>query len=57
VDDGVVKQPRIAFNAGSHDEVMRLAYEDFARLVNPKVLSFATTAERPPRLRLDDRVW
>jgi Ala-tRNA(Pro) deacylase len=57
VDQGVVKQARIAFNAGSHDEVMRVAYEDFARLVQPKVLSFATTAERAPRIRLDDRIW
>ncbi|MBZ5567265.1 MAG: YbaK/EbsC family protein [Acidobacteriia bacterium] len=57
VDEGLVKQARIAFNAGSHDEVMRLAYQDFVRLVQPKVLRFASTAERPPRLRLDDRIW
>ncbi len=57
VDEGLVKNARIAFNAGSHDEVMRLAYEDFACTVQPKVLSFATTAERAPRLRLDDRIW
>lgn len=31
----------IAFNAGSHTEVIRLAYADFNRLVNPQVLSFA----------------
>jgi Ala-tRNA(Pro) deacylase len=57
VDQGLVKNARIAFNAGSHDELMRLAYEDFERHVKPKVLSFATTAQRPPRLRLDDRIW
>lgn len=57
VDQGVVKQARIAFNAGSHDEVMRVAYEDFACLVQPKVLSFAATMERAPRIRLDDRIW
>ena len=57
VDGGVVRQARIAFNAGSRDEVMRFAYEDFARLVRPKVLSFATMAERAPRIRLDDRIW
>jgi Ala-tRNA(Pro) deacylase len=28
----------IAFNAGSHTEVMRLAYSDFAHLVNPAVV-------------------
>ncbi len=57
VDEGVVKNARMAFNAGSHDELMRLDYDDFARLVGPKILSFATTAERAPKLRLDDRIW
>lgn len=28
----------VAFNAGTHTEVMRLAYSDFARLVNPAVV-------------------
>ena len=32
----------IAFNAGSHTEVIKLAYRDFERLVHPKVLSFTT---------------
>jgi len=32
----------IAFNAGSHTEVIKLAYSDFERLVRPKVLSFTT---------------
>jgi Ala-tRNA(Pro) deacylase len=32
----------IAFNAGSHTELIQLAYEDFERLVAPKVLQFAT---------------
>ena len=27
----------IAFNAGSHTELIRLAYKDFERLVRPKV--------------------
>lgn len=31
----------IAFNAGSHTELMRLSYEDFERLVHPKVMEFA----------------
>ncbi len=33
---------QIAFNAGSHTEIMKLAYSDFERLVHPKVLSFTT---------------
>lgn len=28
----------IAFNAGSHTEVIRMAYADFARLVKPKIV-------------------
>jgi len=32
----------IAFNAGSHVEVIRMGYEDFERLVKPKVLAFTT---------------
>ena len=32
----------IAFNAGSHIEVIKLAYKDFERLVRPTVLTFTT---------------
>ena len=32
----------IAFNAGSHTELVRLRYEDFERLVDPKVMEFST---------------
>ena len=32
----------IAFNAGSHTELLRLAYADFKRLVKPQVVSFST---------------
>ena len=34
--------PEIAFNAGSHTEVIKLAYADFERLVKPNVVSFTT---------------
>ena len=34
----------IAFNAGTHTELLRLAYRDFARVVQPTVAPFATTA-------------
>jgi len=30
----------IAFNSGSHRELVKLSYEDFARIVKPKVASF-----------------
>jgi Ala-tRNA(Pro) deacylase len=32
----------IAFNAGSHVEIIRMSYDDFDRLVKPKVLAFTT---------------
>lgn len=31
----------IAFNAGSHRELIKMAYADFGRLVKPKVLEFS----------------
>jgi Ala-tRNA(Pro) deacylase len=37
VEDSLTKDDEIAFNAGSHTEVVRLAYQDFERLVHPKV--------------------
>jgi Ala-tRNA(Pro) deacylase len=32
----------IAFNAGSHSELIRLSYKDFERLVGPKVVEFSS---------------
>jgi Ala-tRNA(Pro) deacylase len=40
-DEGLAKDKEIAFNAGTHRELVRLAWEDFARLVKPKVVGFA----------------
>ncbi len=42
VADSLTREDEIAFNAGSHTEVIKLAYSDFERLVKPKVLSFTT---------------
>ena len=33
----------IAFNAGSHTELLRMAYADFARLVEPQLVDLAAT--------------
>jgi len=38
----LAENEQIAFNAGSHTEVIKLAYKDFERLVRPKVVSFTT---------------
>jgi Ala-tRNA(Pro) deacylase len=40
VDEALTRDQRIAFNAGTHTELLQLAYADFARLVKPKVGSF-----------------
>jgi Ala-tRNA(Pro) deacylase len=37
----LTEDKEIAFNAGSHYELMRLAYKDFERLVNPKIADFS----------------
>ena len=39
----LVDEPEIAFNAGTHSEVIKLAYEDFEQLVQPLVIDFVTT--------------
>ncbi len=41
VSDELAKDEEIAFNAGSHTELIRMAYKDFKRLVDPKVVSFS----------------
>ena len=40
VDESLTRDKEIAFNAGSHNELIRLAYEDYKKLVKPKVLKF-----------------
>ncbi len=37
VSRALAEDDEIAFNAGSHTELMRLAYQDFQKLVGPKV--------------------
>lgn len=38
----LTRDRKIAFNAGTHAELIQLAYEDFEQLVKPKVVSFST---------------
>ncbi len=40
VDRALVGQHEIAFNAGNHRELIRMKYEDFERLVRPRILTF-----------------
>jgi Ala-tRNA(Pro) deacylase len=39
----LAEDEEIAFNAGDHTELMRMAYRDFDRLVQPTVGSFSST--------------
>lgn len=40
VDESLTRDREIAFNAGTHEQTVHMAYDDFARLVRPKVASF-----------------
>jgi Ala-tRNA(Pro) deacylase len=42
VEESLTRDKEIAFSAGTHNELIRLAYEDFARLVQPKVTRFSS---------------
>jgi Ala-tRNA(Pro) deacylase len=41
-DEGLSRDKEIAFNAGSHRELVRMAWEDFEKLVKPRMTRFAT---------------
>ena len=41
VSRALTQDKEIAFNAGSHYELIRLAYKDFERLVNPRIGDFS----------------
>src|SRR6266436_6084149 len=42
VAESLTRNEEIAFNAGSHTEAIKMRYEDFERLVHPRVVSFTT---------------
>jgi len=41
VDESLAKDKEVVFNAGTHHDAVRMAYEDFVRLAKPKICSFA----------------
>jgi len=41
VDEGLTHDERIAFNAGTHSELIQLDYSDFERLVKPVIANFS----------------
>jgi len=44
VDQALSRDKDISFNAGTHEQTVRMAYADFARLVQPRVASFGMQA-------------
>jgi Ala-tRNA(Pro) deacylase len=46
VAEVLTEDEQIAFNAGTHTELLRMAYRDFDRLVMPIVVKFAMRAAR-----------
>jgi Ala-tRNA(Pro) deacylase len=56
VEETLARDKQIAFNAGSHTELMQLAYEDFVELVNPRGMKFRTEKVRRAAAG-EDRMW
>ena len=42
VEESLVDDEEIAFNAGTHTELIKLSFQDFERLVHPKIARFVT---------------
>ena len=50
VDESLTRDQEIAFSAGSHHELIRISFDDFVKLVRPKIVTFAL--EMPATARL-----
>lgn len=42
VAESLAEEEEIAFNAGSHTDLIKMAYKDYERLVKPKVVKFSS---------------
>jgi Ala-tRNA(Pro) deacylase len=51
VAESLAEDDEIAFNAGSHTDLVKLSYADFAQLVKPKVLSFTNRFDKRRKRR------
>jgi Ala-tRNA(Pro) deacylase len=40
-DESLASDRAILFNAGTHRDAIRMSYQDFARLAQPRICSFA----------------
>jgi len=43
----LTEDKNIAFNAGSHRELLKMEYKDYEKLVRPKILDFSITKRMP----------
>jgi Ala-tRNA(Pro) deacylase len=48
----LAEDKEITFNAGTHTDLIRMAYKDFARLVKPKILNFSVPILPRPNLEI-----
>lgn len=44
VDETLTEDDEIVFNAGTHNQLIRMSYDDFERLVKPEIVSCAAIA-------------
>jgi Ala-tRNA(Pro) deacylase len=47
VDTAIAAQDEFLFTAGRHDEIIRMRYDDFEKLVVPRLGKFTEPAEHP----------
>lgn len=48
VSKRLAEDEQIVFNAGTHQDMVKLRYQDFARLVQPRVLDFSVPRQQNP---------
>jgi Ala-tRNA(Pro) deacylase len=48
MDESLKKDKEIVFNAGTHRELFRMAYEDYEKLAEPRICQFARTRTGAP---------
>ena len=49
VAEALRENKEIVFNAGSHTEIIRMDYEDYERLAEPKILKFSRKTVSLPK--------
>ncbi len=42
VDKSLTKDKEIAFNAGTHNELIKMTYKDFEKITKPKIVTFSS---------------